>query len=57
MLYEVITGLSTIVTASAQGAVAWYGTYVVGRAESLNVGIAGAVLMGHIAGQIYQKGI
>lgn len=25
-------GLSTIVTASAQGAVAWYGTYVVGRA-------------------------
>lgn len=26
-----------------------------GRAESLNVGIAGAVLMGHIAGQIYQR--
>ncbi|MFO1352625.1 MAG: GTP-binding protein, partial [Gammaproteobacteria bacterium] len=25
-------GLSTVVTASAQGAVAWYGTYVVGRA-------------------------
>ncbi|MCB0296626.1 MAG: RNA methyltransferase [Calditrichaeota bacterium] len=27
-----------------------------GRAESLNVGIAGAVLLAHIAGQIYQKG-
>lgn len=26
-----------------------------GRAESLNVGIAGAVLMGHIAGQIYRR--
>ncbi len=31
-LKGVTLGLSTLVTASAQGAVAWYGTYVVGRA-------------------------
>lgn len=31
-LKGVTFGLSTIVTAGAQGAVAWYGTYVVGRA-------------------------
>jgi uncharacterized protein (DUF697 family) len=31
-LKGVSLGLSTIITASAQGAVAWYGTYVVGRA-------------------------
>ncbi len=31
-LKGVTLGLSTVVTAGAQGAVAWYGTYVVGRA-------------------------
>ncbi len=31
-LKGVTLGLSTLVTASAQGAVAWYGTYVVGKA-------------------------
>jgi GTPase len=31
-LKGVTMGLSTVVTAGAQGAVAWYGTYVVGRA-------------------------
>ena len=31
-LKGVSLGLSTVVTASVQGAVAWYGTYVIGRA-------------------------
>ncbi|HRD67748.1 MAG TPA: DUF697 domain-containing protein, partial [Candidatus Competibacter sp.] len=31
-LKGVSLGLSTVVTAGAQGAVAWYGTYVVGKA-------------------------